>query len=103
MKVLVALSALVFSLSAQAETTTFNVKGMHCGACAKSIEEKVCAMEGVKECKAQLTKGKKNMGTLTITTDEGTAIDTAKVTELVGEAGDYTIVKAPKSESKKKN
>lgn len=101
MKALLTVAALAFSMSAFAETATFNVKGMHCGACAKSIEEKVCSMEGVRECKAQLTKGKKNMGTLTLTTEDGKAIDISKVTELVGEAGDYTIVKsAPAAEKK---
>ena len=73
MKFLVATGALFLSMTAMAGTTTYNIKGMHCGACAKSIEEKVCTQPGVTECKAQLTKGKKNMGSLTLTTaDEST-------------------------------
>ncbi len=104
MKITLALGALVLSFSAFADTATFNVKGMHCGACAKSIEEKVCKMEGVTECSAKLTNAKKKQGEVTITTAEGKAIDVAMVTKLVGEAGDYSVVRggAPTSKAPKK-
>ena len=105
MRSLVALTAILFSFSALAETATFNVKGMHCGACAKSIEEKVCAMPGVTSCSAKLTNAKKKQGELNITTADGTAIDAAQISKLVSEAGDYTVVRggAPASRAKKKN
>ncbi len=87
---------LLAGLSAMAETATYKVKGMHCGACAKSIEETVCKMEGVTECKAKLTNAKKQQGELVLTTAEGTAIDFKKVEELVSQAGDYKVVNSKK-------
>jgi copper chaperone CopZ len=106
MRLFVAISALVFSFSALAEPTTFKVRGMHCGACAKSIEEKVCKMEGVATCSAKLTNAKKKQGELTIEMAEGKTLDAGLMSKLVSEAGDYTIVRggAPMSKtSKKKN
>jgi copper chaperone CopZ len=104
MRIFVAICALALSISAFAETATFKVKGMHCGACAKSIEEKVCKMEGLTSCSAKLTNAKKQQGELTVSTADGQAIDAGAISKLVGEAGDYTIVRggAPTS-SKKKN
>ncbi len=105
MRIFMAISALVFSLSALAEPTTFQVKGMHCGACAKSIEEKVCKMDGVATCSAKLTNAKKQQGELTIEMAEGKSLDAGEISKLVGEAGDYTIVRggAPVSKKTKKN
>lgn len=103
MRIFLALSALVFSFSALADTATFKVKGMHCGACAKSIEEKVCKMEGVTSCSAKLTNAKKKQGELSITTADGQAIDPDAISKLVGEAGDYTVVRGGAPTSKKKN
>ena len=103
MRIFLSITALMFSFSALAETATFKVKGMHCGACAKSIEEKVCKMEGVTACSAKLTNAKKQQGELSITTADGQAIDAGVISKLVGEAGDYTIVRGGAPTSKKKN
>jgi len=82
--------------SSFAETATFDVTGMHCGACKKEIQEKVCKMEGVTSCKVELTNKKKQQGQVTMTTAEGVAIDATKVQELLTEAGDYKLIKSMK-------
>ena len=78
-----------FGISALAETATFTVSGMTCGSCAKAIQSKVCKMEGVESCDVQV-------GSVTLTTKTGVAIDTKKVEELIGSAGDYKVTKTEK-------
>jgi len=104
MRFLLAISALVFSLSSSAETKTFNVKGMHCGGCAKMVEEGVCnKMEGLTSCKGEVVDADKKIGKVTISTPEGTPIDSDKVSELLAKAGEgYTVMTdAPASKEKK--
>lgn len=106
MKFALALGAtLALSLTAFADTTTFNIKGMHCGGCAAMIEKKVCADAGYKTCKAQKTG--KDVGTLVIETADGSAVDPEKVKQLVSSAGEgndkYSVYyPAPAASSKKK-
>ena len=95
MRVLGILTALILSSLAQAETATYQIKGMHCGGCAMAIESHVCKMEGVKSCKVELTNAKKEMGQVTLATEDGMAIDALKVEQLVSAAGDYHIVRRP--------
>jgi copper chaperone CopZ len=94
MKFTLALSALVLSFSALAETATYNVSGMHCGGCAKMIEDGVCKkMEGVKTCKGEVIDADKKIGKVTIETNDGVKIDQGKVSELLAKAGEgYTIM-----------
>ena len=89
------LLTLAFS-TAFAETATYKIERMHCGGCAKMIQDSVCKMDGVTTCKAKLTNAKKQTGELTITTADGTAIDFEKLKTLMGEAGDYTLTKTSK-------
>lgn len=91
---------LLFSSFAMADTATYQVKGMHCGSCAKSIETSVCKMEGVKSCKAEVTDTKNQIGKLTVITEDGKPIDPSKVAELVSAAGSYTIDTKTKEEKK---
>lgn len=78
----------VFSATAPADTGRFAVSGMHCSACAKSIAAKVCKMEGVEKCDVKV-------GSIEMTTKEGTALDAKKVEELVAATSDeYKVTKS---------
>ena len=98
MKFYALVGALALSASALADTaaTTYDVKGMHCGACAQLIESKVCKMEGVKTCKVELTNPKKEMGKVTMTMEDGKQPDAVAIQKMLAEAGDYYIVRSPK-------
>ncbi|MNL11953.1 zinc/cadmium/mercury/lead-transporting ATPase [compost metagenome] len=82
-KILVSLSLLIAS-SALAETTTYNVEGMHCGSCAKSISAQVCKMDGIEKC--DVTVGK-----VVITPKAGTTITKEQVQTAMSKAGEYKI------------
>lgn len=86
------------SLFAQADTQTLQVTGMHCGACAKSIEDTVCKMDGLKSCSARLVNAKKKQGEIVIERADGKPVDTKEITKILETAGDYTLV----TEKKKK-
>lgn len=83
MKIIIA-TGLFFSSLAFAETTTYDVKGMHCGACAKMIQSKVCALEGVQKCEV-------SMGKVVIEPKAGVKISQDQVQSKMSEAGEYTI------------
>ncbi len=85
------LSTLLISFSALAETTTYPIKGMHCGSCKKAIESKLCKMEGLQTCKVEVLDGKKEIGQVTISTKDGSAPDFAKMSEAVKAAGEYEL------------
>lgn len=70
---------------------TLNLQGMHCGGCAKMVEESVCKNANYKTCKAKLTNAKKQEGTLTIETTDGQPVNQDEVAKLLTEAGDYKI------------
>lgn len=71
-----------------AETAQFEVKGMHCGSCAKMIEAKVCKIEGLSKCEVK-------MGSISMISKAGVSIDPKKVQALVTEAGEeYSITKS---------
>ncbi len=99
MRSLLLTSFTFLALSASAET--LQVKGMHCGACAKSIEDVVCKKEGFKSCSVKLTNAKKKTGELTIETVDGNPVDQAEITKLLSEAGDYTLAKSKTKTEKK--
>lgn len=89
----------LMAFSASAETLA--VKGMHCGACAKSIEDVVCKKEGLKSCSVKLTNAKKKLGELTIETTDGQPVDQTQISQMLSEAGDYTLATA-KADNKTK-
>lgn len=96
------LGILLFSSIAMAESATYQVKGMDCGSCVKMIEDKVCKMEGVKTCKAEVVDSKNKIGKLTLSMEDGKAIDSKKVSELVTSAGHYSVeTSAPQSKKSK--
>jgi copper chaperone CopZ len=97
MKSLILLGALATSTLAFAGTTTYDVKGMHCGECQAAVEAKVCKMEGVKTCKVELIDKKKEMGKITLTTEDTVKITPVQVDELISSAGDYHVVRTPTS------
>lgn len=85
-QILAAALVSLFGYGALAETATFTVSGMTCGSCAASVRNKVCKMEGLESCNVEV-------GSVTVTTKSGVAVDTKKVEELIGSAGDYKVTK----------
>lgn len=74
---------LVFAaLTSSAETSTFPVKGMTCGACVKSIEAKVCALDFVDKSQCNVSIGK-----VVLTSKKGKTIDAKAVASAVEAAG----------------
>lgn len=65
---------------AHAETKTYQVQGMHCGGCVKSVKAKVCQLPGVETCKVEVNK-------VTLT---GTLNDEA-IKAAVNSTGEYTV------------
>lgn len=96
MKTILVLITLATASLALADTVSYQVKGMHCGACQKAIEAKVCKMEGVQSCKVELTNPKKKMGQITLTTAQGKPVDAVEVEKMVSSAGDYHLIRTPK-------
>lgn len=85
-KMIVAAVLLGASLNAMAETATLNIKGMTCSSCVKMIQSKVCDMDGIADCKVEV-------GSVVLTSKDGTKIDLEKVTEKIKEAGKhYSVV-----------
>lgn len=78
------LIGLLFGSVALAKTTTYNVEGMHCGSCAKSIQTQVCAMEGLEKC--EVTVGK-----VVITPKAGVTISDSQVSAAITKAGEYKV------------
>lgn len=81
---LLALSALFISSAALAESTTYNVEGMHCGGCAKMIQAKVCTMDGLDKCEVTL-------GKVVISPKAGVTVTQEQVQAAVSKAGDYKV------------
>lgn len=71
---------------AQAETKVYEVKGMHCDECAKTISEKICKMPGIEKCEVEV-------GKMTLTAKH---LDDAAVQKSLGEIGRYKFVKVTK-------
>jgi copper chaperone CopZ len=75
MKYLIVFSLLI-SFSALADTGVYTIEGMDCGACAKSISKKVCALENIETCSVEV-------GKMTLTSKVGTQLDQEKIKEAV--------------------
>ncbi|MFS4460551.1 heavy-metal-associated domain-containing protein [Bdellovibrio sp. HCB2-146] len=89
MKHLLILTALLLSSAAHADTTTYDVAGMHCGSCAKSIQAQVCKMDGIEKC--DVTVGK-----IVISSKKGVVLSQDQIQAAVSKAGDYKITGAHK-------
>ncbi|QDK37190.1 heavy-metal-associated domain-containing protein [Bdellovibrio sp. NC01] len=76
--------SLLFTSAAFADTTTYEVEGMHCGGCAKMIQSKVCGMDGMEKCEV-------TMGKIVVATKPGITISQEKIQEAMAKAGDYKI------------
>lgn len=89
MKSLIA-GILFFTSAAFAESTTYNVEGMHCGSCAKAIKAQVCKMDGLESCEVTL-------GKVVIAPKSGVTISQDQIQAAISKAGEYKIVNPPKS------
>lgn len=76
--------------AAFAESTTYNVEGMHCGSCAKAIKAQVCKMDGLESC--EVTVGK-----VVVSPKSGVTISQDQIQAAISKAGEYKIVNPPKS------
>ena len=78
------ITSFLFASAALADTTTYDVQGMHCGGCAKMIQAKVCGMDGMEKCEV-------TMGKLVVATKPGITISQEKIQAAMAQAGDYKI------------
>ena len=74
----------LFPLLAFAETATYDISGMTCGACVKMIKAKVCKIEGLEKCDVTI-------GKVVVSTKAGTPVDDQKIKDAVVHAGDYKV------------
>lgn len=81
---------LFFASAAFAESTTYNVEGMHCGACVKSIKRQVCQMDGLESCDVSL-------GKVIVAPKAGVTISQDQIQAAISKAGEYKIVNPPKT------
>lgn len=68
------------ALAAHADTKIYNVQGMHCGGCVKSVKAKICQLPGVESCQVEVNK-------VTLT---GTLDDEA-IKAAVASTGEYSV------------
>ena len=64
-------------------TATYQVDGMTCGHCAKSVTEEITALDGVDDVQVELVAG----GTSTVTVTSDTPIERESIAAAVTEAG----------------
>lgn len=84
MKKALFIASLLFSLSALAEPTTYNVDGMHCGSCVKAIKAQVCKMDGLESCDV-------SMGKVIVTPKAGVSITQDQIQAAISKAGEYKV------------
>ena len=84
MKKALAITALLFAHTALADTTTYNVEGMHCTSCAKSVKAQVCKIEGIEKCDVSVGKVK-------ISSKQGVTISKEQIQAAISKAGEYKI------------
>ncbi|MNK15770.1 zinc/cadmium/mercury/lead-transporting ATPase [compost metagenome] len=85
MKIFVLLTSMLFSVSAFATETTYDVEGMHCSSCAKSIKAQVCKMDGLEKC--DVTVGK-----VVVAPKSGFNISKEQIQQAISKAGEYKII-----------
>lgn len=86
MKSIVLALILGFASLASAENKVYEVKGMHCGGCVKSIKAKVCQLPGVDTCNVEV-------GKVTLTSKADAKLDDEAVKAAVKSAGEYEVQK----------
>ncbi|MBV2167127.1 MAG: heavy-metal-associated domain-containing protein [Bdellovibrio sp.] len=84
------IATLLISQTALAETITYNIEGMHCNSCVRSIKAQVCNMEGLEKCDV-------SMGKLVISPKTGINISQDQIQAAVTKAGEYKITGSSKS------
>lgn len=91
MKMIIAsLMTLLASQSALADSTTYDVKGMHCDSCAAVVKSHVCKMDGIEKC--DVTVGK-----IVISPKAGVTISADQIQAVLSKAGDYKLGNSAKS------
>ena len=70
---------------------TFDVKGMHCGGCAKSIEAELKKIEGVSEATADFKSGK-----VTVVVDSPSQVERQTLVKAIEKASDGKTFKVTK-------
>ncbi|AFY01021.1 heavy-metal-associated domain-containing protein [Bdellovibrio bacteriovorus] len=90
MKKLLAVTALLLCQTALAETITYEVEGMHCTSCARSIKAQVCKMDGLEKC--DVTVGK-----VIVSPKAGSTISQDQIQAAISKAGEYKIINSSKS------
>ncbi len=90
MKKALVITALLFAHTALAESTTYNVEGMHCGSCAKSIKAQVCKIEGLEKCDV-------SVGKVMVSSKQGVTISQDQIQAAISKAGEYKIISSEKS------
>lgn len=90
MKKALIIATLFLSQAVLAETTTYNVQGMHCGSCAKSIKAEVCKMDGLEKCDV-------TMGKVIISPKTGVTITQDQIQAAISKAGEYKVIGTSKS------
>ncbi len=97
---------MAFISVAIAESTTYEVDGMHCSGCKKMISKSVCKNDELaktfEKCEVRLIDEKKQIGQIIITPKADQKLDLEKVSAAVKDAGDgYKVrVKSSAKESK---
>lgn len=89
MKKALVLASLLLSQIALADTTTYNIEGMHCNSCAKSIRAQVCKIDGLEKCDV-------SVGKVVVSTKQGVTISQDQIQAAISKAGEYKIISAEK-------
>jgi copper chaperone len=83
------MTSLLLILSAQADTRTYEINGMTCGSCEKSVKKQVCSLPGVTDCQVEV-------GKIVL---KGESIDDTAVKAAVSKAGEYSVVSVEHSDA----
>ncbi len=74
------------------DTTTYEVKGMHCEGCQAMVKQQVCALPAIENCEVRLVPKKKNTGMISYSVKTGETLDEATIAATIKKAGDeYTL------------
>lgn len=79
-RTLIPMALLLLSSAAFAGTTTYQIEGMTCGNCVKSVKKEVCSLPGITKCEV-------DVGSMKLTTPDGQSIDETVLKTAVEKAG----------------
>lgn len=85
MKKALIIASLLFSQAVLAETITYNIEGMHCNSCARSIKAQVCKMDGLDKCEV-------SVGKVVISPKTGVTISQDQIQAAISKAGEYKVI-----------